>query len=163
MPTDREYLKYQQAGALVTTGAASGKAEVGYAHSRQRSFAIFSSANAATNTAETPLGVVEFKSKLKSVKLTVPTTNIAAGTDYAHVKVYKRTAAGASQTLIAQYNTATGAQGAVTLRVPADFAVIANSDSTLDAESLVTFEVIKGASGKAIDQYSMLDFVFEEV
>lgn len=163
MPTDREYLKYQQAGALTSSGASNAIAEVGQAHSRTRSAMLTSSANAATNVSETPAIVLNRKSKTKSVKLTIPTTNVAAnGTDYAVVKVYARDNAGANQVTLATYNTHSSANGALTLRVPAAF-TLDTTNVTVNANSLITYEVLKYGSGKALDQYSMLDFDFEEV
>ena len=161
MPTDREFLKYQQSGQLQTSGATSPTAAVGEAHSRQKNFTIYSSANAATNVTETPVGTLRFKGKLTEVKLTVPTTNIAtSATDYALIKVYKRDNAGANQALIATYNTG---PAAVTLRVPAAFTLDNTTNVIVAGTSLLTYEVIKGGAGKAIDQYSCLDLTFEEM
>ena len=67
--------------------------------------------------------------------------------------------AGANQTLIATYNTGTSA---VTLRVPAALTITA-ANAIINANSLVTFEVIKTGAGKALDQYSLFDLLFEEV
>lgn len=164
MPTDREYLKYQQAGQLATSGAADAKTAVAQAHSKQRTHSMVSSANAETNVSETIIGVVEFKAKVAGVKLTVPTTNIIGNaTNYFVTSIYKRTSAGASQTLVASYNSHASAQGAVTLKVPAAFSVVANADAIVAAGSLLSFATLKYGSGQALDQYSLLDLVLEEI
>lgn len=162
--TDRQYRKYQEAGQLATTGASAATDEVAEIHKRTLREKIASSANAATNVSETLVGWLPRKAQLKEGKLTVPTTNVAAdGSNYFHLKVYKRTSAGASQTLIAEYNTHTSADGAVTRLTPATLNLVDNSDAVVNADSIVTYEVLKYGSGKAIDQYSMLELDFEEV
>ncbi len=163
MSTDREYLKYQQAGALATTGASDAKTEVGKAHSRIRTFNLGSAANAATNTSETALGTVRFKSRLKSCYLTNGTNVAANASNYAVVSIYKRTSAGASQTLLGSWNTHASAQGALTALVPASLTLVSNADVVIDAGSLLTYGVGKVGTGQAIDQFSPLDFELEEV
>ncbi len=163
MPTDREYLKYQQAGALATTGASDAKAEVGKAHSRVRTFAIGSAANAATNTSETPLGTVAFKARLKSCKLTNNTNVAANASNYAVVSIYKRASDGSAQTLLGSWNTHASAQGALTERVPASLSLVSNADVVIAAGSLLSYGVGKVGTGQAIDQFAPLDFELEEV
>ncbi len=163
MSTDREYLKYQQAGALATSGASSPKDEVGKAHSRIRTFNLGAAENAATNTSETPLGTVRFKSRLKSVYLTHSSNIATDNSHYLLLQVWKRTSAGANVTLLGEWNSHGGAEGAITERVPAALDLVDNSDVVIDAGSCLSYSVGKVGNGKAISQFSPLDFELEEV
>ncbi len=151
MATDREYLKQQQAGMLNTTGAVNARPEVNSAHSRTFHIQKVGTENAATNVAETVALVVARKAQLSSAKYLTGTNVANDATDYSVVTLYKRTSAGASQTTVATYNTATAAQGAIVLQVPASFSAVTNADATIAAGSILTYAVKKYGAGKLVD------------
>ena len=148
--TDRSIFKERQAGqaqgyglaALPTTGVVADM------HRRQRDFAKVGTENAATNVAETVMFTVKRKSKVVAVEYTTGTNVATDNTDYVVFTISKRT--GATATTVATFNTHGGAQGAITQYIGADFSVVSNSDSTLAADDILTYTIVKANSGKTI-------------
>ncbi len=150
MPTDREIMKQQEAGALGTAGAASAINEVAKAHSMWLSFAKASDdAMASTTTAETYTGVfVPVKSRLRGVTYIATTGGITANaTTFATITISKRNSAGASKTTIAVFATDTVTTDDVAQGVPKAFYAADLSNVIIDAGSNITFEIAKASTG----------------
>lgn len=145
--TDRELLKQQQAGALGTTAASDPIAEVGSAHTKSINFLKLGTENAATNVAELFVGVVNRKSRVKTVKYVTATNTAADTTDYVVVKVFK----GTSATLLASWNSHSSAQGAIVEKTASSFSVVSNADAIIAAGTPISYEVKKYGSGKVLD------------
>ncbi len=90
------------------------------------------------------------KGYVKTIKGLTATAVANDGTDYDKIYVYKRTSAGASQTLLGSWNTATGSNGAISASVPFTFTLVDNSDLSVDAGSVITYHVGKFGGGKAL-------------
>jgi hypothetical protein len=103
--------------------------------------------NAATNVAETIGGTVLRAAKIKAVKLLTGTNVAGDNTDYLVITVSKRT--GATKTTVATCNTHLGAQGNITQFVPESFSLVAAAQN-LAIDDVLTFEITKAASGKAL-------------
>lgn len=151
MATDREIFKKMLVGKLnsLASSAANAQAEIAASHSRVYACHKSGTENAVTNVAETGLAWVPRKSIVKTVKYVTGAAVANAATDYAVVTVAKRTAGGTATT-VASYNTATGAQGAITAHAPAAFSMVTNSDATLAAGDALTYKVLKYGSGAEV-------------
>jgi hypothetical protein len=148
--TDREHIKKQQAGSFDSLGLSDRDAAVAALHTRSHHIFKSGTENAATNVAETAGFVLNRKAKVTSIKLLTATTVANDASDYDKIYVYKRTSAGASQTLLGSWNTATAAQGAITANIPAELDLVDNSDLVVDAGSVITYHVGKFSSGKVL-------------
>lgn len=162
--TDRELLKLQQTGALGGNSSVSNAVgAVAKAHTRTKSLLKYGTENAATAVAESVAGVVNNKSRLQSLKILTKTTIANNNTDHVLFTFSKRTSAGASQTTLGTWNTATAAQGAITANVPASVTVVANSDAVIDAGSIVTYTIAKAGAGQLVDNPTVFALELEEV
>ncbi len=163
MATDRSIVKLRREGTNSAFGLASDPSVVTADQDRrQRDFIKTGSENAATNVAEATCFSVLRKSKLKAVSFLEVANITASNTDYTVIKVYWR--GGETATLLASYNTSGTGQGAVTRFVPATFNINVTSDNhILAANSVVSYELVKGGNGKAISANTPISFDFEEV
>lgn len=150
MPSDRQILKNQQAGALASSGAVDPNGEIVSYHTRANHIFKSGTENAATNVAETAGFRVRNKSTVKNIHLTTGTNVSNDATNYLRVYVYKRSSTGGSQTLLGSWNTATAAQGAITQWTPASFSLVNNTDLDVDAGSCITYHVGKFGSGQTL-------------
>jgi hypothetical protein len=149
MATDREILKNQQLGALVTTDASSPRTAIEDTHRHSRDFMKTGTENAATNVASTLMFTVKRKSKTRAVNYLTGTNVASNASNYVVITVQKQTA-GASATTVATYNTAPSAQGAITTNIPAAFSVVTNTDGTLAADDTLHYIVEKYGTGQAV-------------
>lgn len=164
MATDRELLKQAQSGHIGSIGATDPIGEVGKSHVRPRDFLKTGTENASTAVAESPMFVVNRKSKLVAADLHTGTNVATDNTNYLVVKVYKRDSAGANQLLVASINTHGGQQGAVTQWVAKDFSLNTTSDTNvIAAGSVLTYEITKAGSGQALATLTEFTFDLEEV
>ena len=140
MPTDREYLKQQQAGALGTTGATDPVGTVGKAHSFRVTFDVASDANFAERGLR-----VDVKCRVKSAHF-VPASALATdATNFVTQTVSKRDGAGGSATTIATAKTETTGGAAMAAFVP--FALtVTESASVLDAGQVLTFKHVESGT-----------------
>lgn len=161
--TDREILKLQQAGALKTAGTTNADGAVAKAHSRTLGVEKFGTENAATGVSETVGRVVNNKSRLQGLKILTQTNIANDNSDNVKFTFSKRTSAGATQTTLGTWNTATSQQGAITKNVPASVTVVANADAVIDAGSVLTYTITKGGSGQLVDNPTEFEFELEEV
>lgn len=150
--TDREILKFQQKGALATAPGITNAADaVNSAHTRAYVITKYGTENAATNVSETPGFVVNRKARVKTAKFLTNTTIANVATDYDVIYLYKRTSAGASQTLLGSWNTSAAAVGgAITAHVPASLTLVDNTDLDIDAGAIVTYLIGKFGAGKLV-------------
>lgn len=160
MATDRSIIKAQQAGefrtAATTSAIVDPIGEVAKIHTRSLTFQRIGTENAATNIAETVFGVVNRKSLVKTLKLQTIGAVANDATDYDKFYVYKRTSAGATQTLLGSWNTATAAQGAtVALAAQSMTLTSTTADLTVTAGSVLTVHVGKFGAGKALTEFSI--------
>jgi hypothetical protein len=140
MPTDREYLKMQQAGALATSGATDPIGEVGKAHEAVFTF---------LNVAGSPLAEIGYeikkKARVKSVRA-VPAANLAtAAANYVTGTVAKRDGAGGSATTIASFTTNSSGGAALAAFVATDCALVAGTVD-LPAGSILTYALVDNAT-----------------
>ncbi len=165
MSTDREIFKNMQKGQFTSNNTASSPlGEVAEVHKRQRDCAYYGTENAATNVAEMPICVVKRKSTLREARLLVPSNVTTHNTNYDHIKIYKRTSAGASQTLIAQWNTHGGAQGTIVTTTSNNCSINTTSAANeCAAGSVISYEIIKASSGTAVPVGTVFSLDFEEV
>lgn len=162
--TDRELLKLQQTGALGGNSSVSNAVgAIAKHHSRTLNLAKFGTENAATAVAESVAGVVTNKGRLQTLKILTKTTIANNNTDHVLLTFSKRTSAGASQTTLGTWNTATAAQGAITANVPASVTVVANSDAVIDAGSVLTYTISKAGAGQLVDNPTVFVYEIEEV
>lgn len=151
MPTDREYLKYQQAGALQTSGAIDPTGEVAKAHSfLVEVVKAADDATAATTTAETYTGkMLPVKGRLKSVRYYATTGGITAdATNNATVTVSKRDSAAGNKLTVATMITNV-ALGNITQGVLKS-ATLTDANVIVDANSSFTFEIAKAGTGVVV-------------
>lgn len=140
MPTDREYLKYQQAGALSTSGATDPIGEVGHAHEEVFTF---------INVAGSPLAEVGYvmskKCRVKSVKA-LPAANLAAAAaNFVTGTVAKRDGAGGSATTIASFNTEDGVGAALVAFVATDCPIV-DGTGEIAAGGVLTYKLVDAAT-----------------
>ncbi len=140
MPTDREFLKYQQAGALSTTGAVDAKGEVGKAHEEVFQF---------LNVAGSPLAEIGYhiskKARVKSV-VAMPAANLAtAAANYVTGTVAKRDGAGGGATTIASFTTNSSGGAALVAFVATNCALVAGT-LELPAGSVLTYALVDNAT-----------------
>ena len=153
MPTDREIIKSQEKGVYRTAKdiVASAQAVVD-THMRTLTASRQASENAATNIAETPLGVVKRFSKLRAFEIT-PSANVTSN-DTNHIVVYlfKYNATSLARTQIASYNSVNSAQGAATLGRPVSGSI---STTDIEAGSPVSYLVGKFGTGQLLSSFSI--------
>lgn len=166
--TDREKIKNQQEGVYLTAqNISSAKDAVDAMHCRPFGpFLKTGSENAATNVAESPMGFVPHKSRLKKLGIQVAANIAADGTDYTLFKFYKRW--NGTSTLIASWNTHTNAQGALTTASPGIISSLAtglvtNSDADIPADYGLTYEILKFGAGKAVNTLTVFSPWLEEI
>jgi hypothetical protein len=140
MPTDREYLKQQEAGALASTGATDPIGEVGKAHEEVFTF---------LNVAGAPLAEIGYliakKARVKSVKA-VPAANLAtAAANYVTGTVAKRDGAGGSATAIGSFTTNSSGGAALVAFVATDCPIVAGT-AELPAGSILTYALVDAAT-----------------
>lgn len=140
MPTDREYLKMQQAGQLATSGATDPIGEVGKAH--EQTF-VFS------NVAGSPLAEVGIympkKCRVKSV-IALPAADLAtAASNYVTGTVAKRDGAGGSATTIASYTTNSSGGAALAAFVPTTCSIVAGT-AEIAAGGVLTYKLVDNAT-----------------
>ncbi len=160
MATDRSIIKAIWAGlfrtAATTTTIVDPIGEVAKFNTRSLSHQRNGTENAATNIAETVFGVVNRKSLVKSLKLQTIGAVANDATAYDKIIVYKRTSAGASQTVLGSWNTATAAQGATTALAAHSLSLTSTTaDLTIAAGSVLTVHVGKFGNGQAIAEFSV--------
>lgn len=165
MATDRELLKKQQQGQFCTNNSASDPlGEINRSHSRQRDIQKLGSENASTNVAETIGFILERKSWLRSVRFATGTNVTTDNTNYLVLTVYKRTSAGATQKTLASWNTHGAAQGAITKLVSNNMSLSATvSDMIISAGSVITYDLVKAASGQQLVNDTVISLDLEEV
>jgi hypothetical protein len=149
MPTDREYIKMQDAGRLGTTGAVDPKGEADYVHADVLFFDKASAdAMANTTTSETYTGVYfPRKVRLLSVTYVALATGITAdNTNYATVTVSKRDSAAGNKATVATLTTTITSSGNVTTGAGKAL-VLTAANVVVDAGSSFTFEIAKAGSG----------------
>lgn len=156
--TDRKKIKDQQKGYFVTAaGILAASDEVNKIHTRTHAHFLLSGGSTTTNVAEKAFGFVKRRSQFKAGSWAPTGALTANATNYGILRVFKRTSAGASKTLVASWNTATGAQG--TTVALADNALAATStpaDLTVAAGSVLTYEIEKfGAGGLTIGEMAL--------
>lgn len=163
MATDRAIVKERQAGQAEAYGLAAQATKNVVADMHRRVLQVTKSGteNAATAVSETAAGVVPRKSRVVSIKWLGGTVANDA-TDYVKITAYKRTSAGASQTALGSWNSATAAQGAITAQAPASLSLVSNSDIEIDAGSSLTYAITKAGAGKDVG-VGLLAFDLEEI
>lgn len=140
MPTDREYLKYQQAGALATSGATDPIGEVGKMH--EQTFVFL-------NVAGSPLAEIGYhmpkKCRVKSVTA-LPAAGLAtAAANYVTGTVAKRDGAGGGATTIASFTTNSSGGAALTAFVPTSCAIVAGTNE-IAAGGVLTYALVDNAT-----------------
>jgi hypothetical protein len=140
MPTDRQYLKEQQAGALGTTGASAAISEVGKVHEEDFIF---------LNAAGSPLAEVGYimnkKCRVKSVKA-LPAANLAAhAANFVTGTVAKRDGAGGSATTIASFNTEDAVGEALVAFVATDCPIV-DGTAEIAAGGVLTYKLVDAAT-----------------
>jgi hypothetical protein len=134
MATDREILKLQQVGALVTAPSISdAKAAVAAAHEETFTFITF----AAAPYVEQGITMVK-KCKVKSIRITSATTLAADATNNITATVAQRDGAGGSATSIGAVTTDV-AGGALTAFTPKTVSVTASA-AEIAAGAVLTFK-----------------------
>lgn len=133
MATDREILKLQQIGSLVTTAATDARAAVGQANEETFTFITF----AAAPYVEQGITMVK-KCKVKSIRLTSATTLAADATNNITATVAQRDGAGGSATSIGAATTDV-AGGALTAFTPKTVSVTASA-AEIAAGAVLTFK-----------------------
>lgn len=140
MPTDREYLKAQQAGVLTASGASDAIAAVGQAHEEDFIF---------LNVAGAPLAEIGYimrkKCKVKAVKA-VPAAALAThAANYVTGTVAKRDGAGGSATTIASFTTNSTGGAALAAFVATDCPIVAGTAS-IAAGGMLTYALVDAAT-----------------
>lgn len=151
MATDREILKQQEAGALVSTLATDPIGEVAKAHSMWLPVTkAADDAMASTATAETYSGtLVPVKSRIKSVYYIATTGGITAdGTNNATITVSYRDSTGGNAVAVATF-TSNVAGGTVTQGAPKAFTLTA-ANVIVAATGSFTFTITKAGSGVVV-------------
>lgn len=135
MPTDREYLKAQQAGALGTTGATDAIGEVGKAHQQIISFEVTSDASMAE------IGIrLDKKCIVKSAHFTPAVALAANGSSYTTYTLRKRDGAGGSAVTVGSLDTNSAGQNVSLAQfVPSAFTLTA-ANVTVAAGNILTFQ-----------------------
>ena len=156
MTTDRTKIKDQQKGEyLSTAGIVDSAGEVEKLHTRSFSVAVHALENAATNVTERPVGIIKRLSKIKAISIVPPAAVANDATDYVKVYVYKYTSAGATQTLLGSWNSATAAQGAMTAYAKHSLSLVTAAVASVSADSTITFHVGKFGAGKVLGNCSV--------
>ncbi len=150
MATDREILKLQQVGSLVTTEVTNPRTAVANQNKRSRSFTKLGTENAATNVASTLMFTVKRATRTDSMDYLTATNVASNASNYVVITVNKQTA-GAAATAVATYNTSPSAQGAITTNIPAAFSVVTNTDGSLAASDTLHYVVSKYGTGQTLD------------
>lgn len=154
--TDRSKIKDQEKGTYLTaSGISDAAGEVEKIHCRPLTAVVHALENAATNVTERPVGVVKRLSKVKAINVVSPAAVANDATDYVKVYVYKYTSAGATQTLLGSWNTATAAQGAMTAYANHSLSLVAAATASVAAGSTLTFHVGKFGAGKVLGNCSV--------
>lgn len=140
MPTDREYLKYQQAGALATSGASDPIGEVGKAHEFSVSF---------ENAAGSPLAEVGYPitkaCKVKRIRALPATTLATHAANYVTGTIAKRDGAGGGATTIGAFTTNSTGGAALTAMVHTIVSITAGTES-LSAGQVLTYALVDAAT-----------------
>jgi hypothetical protein len=135
-------------------------------HTREQSFGI-TDANAATNLAETPIGVIYLASitgaggKFVSGNVTPPANVVANTTNFVTVNVWKRPASNAaSQVLIATANITAN----VVAFTPKALTVANAANAVVAAGDVITVSITKGGAGGylASGANALIDVNFED-
>lgn len=140
MPTDRQFLKEQQAGALGTAGATSPIAAVGKVHEEDFQF---------LNVAGSPLaeiGYVMTKAcRVKTVKAVPAATLATAAANYVTGTVAKRDGAGGGATTIASFTTNSSGGAALTAFITTDCSIVAGT-AEIAAGGILTYALVDNAT-----------------
>jgi len=153
--TDRAKVKDFQEGQYVTiAGITSAKDVVDAVHSRPYVFSHRGGENAATNVDEASGCTILRAGRLKGVKVSSQDAVANDASDYVKLYIYKRTAAGATQTLIASWNSEATAEGSLAA-FGSHACTLSSTSSALDlaAGITVTYHVGKTGSGKALNDF----------
>jgi hypothetical protein len=156
MATDRELLKQAQKGHIDSAGLSNAETAVQNAHKRTISAQMTTGAAAGTNTAEAGMGVLVRKSKSSAAYIVVEANVAADTTDFVRYYVYKRASTGGSQVQLAIWNTHSSANGALTRWTAHAMSMTTNANATIDAGSVITYEITKGGSGKVTNNVSFV-------
>jgi len=136
MPTDREYLKMQQAGALTTTGASAAISEVGKVH--EEDFIFLNVAGAAL----AEIGyIMNKKCRVKSVKALPAAALATHASNYVTGTVAKRDGAGGSATTIASFTTNSSGGAALAAFVATDCSIVAGT-AEIAAGGVLTYALV---------------------
>lgn len=140
MATDREILKNQQIGSLVTTAVTDARAVVAQAHEAAFTF---------LNVAGSPLAEIGYimtkACRVKSVKA-LPAANLAThAANYVTGTVAKRNGAGGGATTIASFTTNSTGGAALAAFVPTDCALVAGT-TEIAAGGVLTYALVDAAS-----------------
>lgn len=136
MPTDREFLKYQQAGALATSGAVDPVGEVGKANEFSISF---------DNVAGSPIAeigqAITKACRVKRIRA-LPAANLAThASNYVTGTIYKRDGAGGSATSIGAFTTNSTGGAALAAFVPTTVSITAGTE-LLAAGAVLTYALV---------------------
>ena len=154
--TDRAKIKDQQKGVYLTAaGISDASGEVESMHTKTFSTTVHALENAATNVTERPVGIIKRLSKVKAISIVPPAAVANDATDYIKVYVYKYTSAGATQTLLGSWNSATAAQGAMTAYAKHSLSLVTAAVKSVSADSTITFHVGKFGAGKVLGNCSV--------
>lgn len=141
MATDREILKKQQLGALVTApGISSPTTAIAEAHEATFTF---------INPAGSPLAEVGYtmvkKCRVKSIRALAGGTLSADGTNYVTGTIAQRDGAGGSATTIGTFTTNSSGGAALTAFQPTTVAVTATA-AEIAAGAVLTYKLVDAAS-----------------
>lgn len=105
---------------------------------------------AGTETADTYLGEIQYKSELLECYVISADTLTADNTDYATITVEKADGAAGTQTTIAEQTTKITGSGdwAAATRVP--ITVVSDGEEEIAAGQVLSFKIAKAASGVAV-------------
>jgi len=116
---------------------------------RTYSIKVQDAATAGTAVTESVLEHVRRAGRVVSVTVAAPIAVTAAASNIATFNVAKRTAAGASVAVATGSTVTAGTPGTLTAFVPAALTITA-ANSLLAAGDVLTFAIVKGASGVAV-------------
>lgn len=142
MPTDREILKSQQAGALVTAGATDPIGTVKKSH--EETFQV-------SNVSGSPLAEVVVSAlggnavRVKSIKATAASTLATAAANYVTGTVYKRDGAGGAAVAIGSFTTNSSGGAQLTAFVPTAVTLTASAVD-IAAGGIITYALVDNAT-----------------
>lgn len=153
MATDREIIKYRQAGQAQTFGCSDPTGETAKIHTRYfeiKKTAADAMASSATAETATPVAPCPEKCRVKKVVIRSNAILAADNTDYVTATVKYRDSTGGNAVTVAVYDSRAANNGALVAYAPTTL-TLTDANIICAADGCFTLTVAKGGSGKVLD------------